>query len=78
MRLIDADASIESIKNLLQNGATIEQAIDAQPTAYDVKKVVEQLEERLPFCPTNQTDTLVEYELLEAIGIVKAGGVDGN
>ena len=50
--------------------------IKSQPTAYDVNKVVEQLEERLPFCPTNQTDTRVEYELLEAIEIVKAGVTD--
>lgn len=43
MRLIDADASVESIRNLMGNGATLEQAIDAQPTAYDVGKVMEQI-----------------------------------
>lgn len=64
----DSLITVETAFNMLQ----------ALPTAYDVDKVVEQLEERLPFCPTNQTDTRVEYELLEAIELVKGGGVDGN
>lgn len=45
MRLVDIDKSIESVKNLIRNGATIEQALDAQPTAYDPEEVVEQLED---------------------------------
>ena len=44
MRLVDIDKSIESVKNLIRNGATIEQALDAQPTAYDPEEVVKQLE----------------------------------
>ena len=47
MRLVDIDKSIESVKNLIRNGATIEQALDAQPTAYDLEEVVKQLEEFL-------------------------------
>ena len=44
MRLVDIDKSIESVKNLIRNGATIEQALDAQPTAYDPEEVLKQLE----------------------------------
>ena len=44
MRLVNIDKSIESVKNLIRNGATIEQALDAQPTAYDPEEVVKQLE----------------------------------
>lgn len=47
MRLVDIDKSIESVKNLIRNGATIEQALDAQPTAYDPEEVVKQLEAEL-------------------------------
>ena len=55
--------------------------VDAQPTAYDVDKVVEQLE-------AEDSKIEIQYEnnyekgLLDGIGkaieIVKAGGIDGN
>lgn len=71
MRLIDADSIIESIKNLMENGATIEQAIDAQPTAYDVDSVVEELK-----CV--QVEIFFVEQMIftdDAIAIVKAGAV---
>lgn len=38
MRLIDADAVIDSINELARNGLSIQEAIDAQPTVCDTKK----------------------------------------
>ena len=67
--------------------------IDAQPTAYDPDKVVEQLEERTAFLKDctkygNKTteqqsksyDTMYEVKDLvdDLLEIVKAGGTDGN
>lgn len=96
-RLIESDklkADLE--KAILENGdmdcldfLRIASLIDAQPTAYDVDKVVEQLEKKI------QTHTrCIEYEkkngmiteefqqrkavevLKDAIEIVKGGGID--
>ena len=62
--------------------------IDAQPTAYDPDKVVEQLEELRSLVPVNRVlddianekpkelGMLIAYR--KAIKIVKGGGVDGN
>lgn len=63
------------------------QKIDEQPTAYDVEKVVEQLEKLKRLVPVNRVlddivndkpkelGMLIAYE--KAIEIVKGGGVDG-
>lgn len=98
MRLIDADAMNEELfykqvggKDSLITAESAFEMINAQPTAYDVDKVVQQLEKRI------QThERCIEYEkkngtiteefqqrkavevLKEAIEIVKGGGVDGN
>lgn len=48
MRLIDADALVKEIKNSFPMGGTrgvFLAFVDTTPTAYDVEKVVEQLEE---------------------------------
>lgn len=98
MSLIDADALKEYCMNASKSDddfrrvslATLASVIDAQPIAYDVDKVVEQLEKKI------QThERCIEYEkkngtiteefqqrkavevLKEAIEIVKGGGVDG-
>lgn len=98
-RLIESDKSKADLeKAILENGdmdcldfLRIASLIDAQPTAYDVDKVVEQLEKKI------QTHTrCIEYEkkngmiteefqqrkavevLKDAIEIVKGGGIDGN
>lgn len=55
---------------------TKEESIESWNTRKPMERIVEQLQKRLPFCPTNQADTWVEYELLEAIEIVKRGGKD--
>ena len=54
--------------------------IDAQPTAYDVDKVVKQLKERSKEFNSGLRLHGKPEEILtdEAIEIVKAGGMDGN
>lgn len=96
-RLIESDKSKADLeKAILENGdmdcldfLRIASLIDAQPTAYDVDKVVEQLEKKI------QTHTrCIEYEkkngmiteefqqrkavevLKDAIEIVKGSGID--
>lgn len=51
--------------------------IDAQPTAYDVDKVVEQLEAYSNADEAERLGTMPVVELTDAIEIVKGGGVDG-
>lgn len=95
MRLIDADALRKDLKSVtLSNGTLVNTnavlyLLEEYQTAYDVDKVVEQLEKRI------QThERCIEYEkkngtiteefqqrkavevLKEAIEIVKGGGVD--
>ena len=92
MRLIDADKLIEDIhkRNYISKALSeiFETIIDEQPTAYDVDKVVEQLEEveKIMTSPVNKdcfgeecraSDCTVCL-ISKAIEIVKGGGVDGN
>lgn len=80
MRLIDADELIQEIKPLkiILNGKsilsddakdTILRIIDEQPTAYDIGKVVGELEEH-----THGYLSCYTGAIKEAIEIVKAGG----
>lgn len=93
MRLIDADLLLPQIgnrydekkdivpDNLAEGFVQMEKLIKEQPTAYDVDKVVEQLE-------TEGSKIEIQYEnnyekgLLDGIGkaieIVKEGGTDGR
>lgn len=95
MSLIDADALKEYCMRASKSDddfrrvslATLASVIDAQPTAYDVDKVVEQLEKLKSLVPVNRVlddivndkpkelGMLIAYE--KAIEIVKEGGVDG-
>lgn len=79
MRLIDADVLIEHFEKLKKESTSLvdmahiigfQSVIDAQPTAYDVDKVVEQLEDYLfeKYCV--EADVKIEE-------IVKCGGVNG-
>lgn len=52
--------------------------INRQPTAYDVDKVVEQLEELRKECEDPLQDYDPNYFIDKAIEITKGGGVDGN
>lgn len=78
MRLIDAEAFKQQIAAVtVMNGYQAESAnkmceiIDNQPTAYDVDKVVEQLEVNSMFLQ----EGIEAYVMLEdAVDIVKSGG----
>ena len=95
MRLVDADKLKKDLKSAtLSNGTllntnTVLALLDKYPTAYDVDKVVEQLEltsktaldvaiKRIPgfrfMAPAFQT--LIDECFEEAVRIVKAGGID--
>lgn len=77
MRLIDA----EKLKQIIDKKETwILELIDEEPTAYDVDKVVGELEELRDkahecFCIGHDTEDMAEYNAFDtAIDIVKAGG----
>lgn len=93
MGLIDADALKEYCMRASKSDddfrrvslATLASVIDAQPTAYDVDKVVEQLEELNKY-NLNLADCMLDIQshglnrhficLEDAIEIVKGGGVN--
>lgn len=96
MKLIDADALKEYCMRASKSDddfrrvslATLASVIDAQPTAYDVDKVVEQLEEveKIMTSPVNKdcfgeecraSDCTVCL-ICKAIELVKGGGVDAD
>ena len=66
MRLIDADKLEEAINSSLNTGKEtfsteiIREAIDEQPTAFDVDKVVEQLENYLFEKYCIEEDTIID------------------
>lgn len=88
MRLIDADALKKDLKSVtLSNGTLVNTnavlyLLEEYPTAYDVDKVVEQLEEWTFNADVNIGDgTMMNHNLIvskNAIKIVECGGVDGN
>ena len=86
MGLIDADALKEYCMRASKSDddfrrvslATLASVIDAQPTAYDVDKVVEQLEEYSNADEAERLGTMPVVELADAIKIVEGGGVDAK
>lgn len=78
MRLIDADKLMNALRgNVLVDVTTeIEKTVFEQPTAYDVEKVVEQLEKAKYEDELYQCNLAVEIE--EAKRIVRSGGIDGH
>ena len=102
MRLIDADLFEKEIKAVAQGQATslmpdmvelsvetIVETLDEVPTAYDVDKVIEQLE-KIAIPVLNEDEHIIPesniYETCEikmvslsnTVEIVKGGGIDGN
>ena len=85
MRLIDAD-KIEINEECTFSGKGIKAFLDAIPTAYNVDKVVERLEdmrlkreEQLRACVDNDMADYLRCKMsaiAEAIEIVKSGGVE--
>ena len=90
MRLIDADALIEHYEKVKKESASLvdmahilgfQSVIDIQPTAYDLDKVVKQLQKAVNDIPLQYEynyDKGVIDGISKAIEIVKAGGVDEN
>lgn len=74
MRLIDADFFKSQFKSDTVTGNTMHNIIDEQPTAYDVDKVVEQLEKAKYEDELYPCNLAVEIE--EAKSIVKSGGIE--
>ena len=84
MRLIDVDKLFKTLNKLeIPFYADINNAINSQPTAYNVDKVVEQLEKShfhtdVTFdddgCCNDDSEEVVN--LNEAIEIVRRGGID--
>ena len=83
-RLIDAGLFLDNLSGRLENMKdydAVKDVINNMPTAYDVDKVVEQLE-------TEDSKIEIQYEnnyekglldgIWKAIEIVKGGGIDGN
>jgi hypothetical protein len=85
MGLIDADTLKEYCMRASKSDddfrrvslATLASVIDAQPTAYDPDKVVEQLEAYSNADEAERLGTMPAVELADAIKIVEGGGVDG-
>lgn len=72
-RLIDED---ELIKGRVENDPVVI-AVKAAPTAYDVDKVMEQLEDRSTLSrPVGWPKSYEIVTLADAIGIVKGGGMN--
>lgn len=73
MRLVDADA----IKQKYPNRKSLNQVLDAEPTAYDVNKVVENLEEEKDMIALDYNDSFwYKNAIDDAIEIVKGGVVN--
>ena len=81
-RLIDADALKKDLKSVtLSNGTLVNTnavlyLLEKYPTAYDVDKVVEQLEELRKECEDPLQEYDPNYFIDKAIEIVKGGGVE--
>ena len=81
MKLIDADKLKEAINSSLNIGREtfspeiIREAIDEQPTAFDVDKVVETLMNRFRVV-SNDEDLEWNRAIDYAVKIVKGGGVE--
>lgn len=89
MRLIDADKVLEETRrdrdyaekhgfmDMYYEGQALIDRIEAQTIAYDVDKVVDQLNDKFRVVRTDE-DLEWNRAMDEAITIVKGGGVDGN
>ena len=81
MRLIDVDKLFKTLNKLeIPFYADINNAINSQPTAYNVDKVVEQLEEQKMWYETHGFNKDMNKGIIgatcKAIEIVKRGGLD--
>ena len=78
MRLINAELLLDNLSGRLESIKdydAIKEVVNNMPTAYDVDKVVEQLEEKADEAH-NGYNPVVAFTIKNAIEIVKAGGTD--
>ena len=73
--MIDTDVLKKQIHCAYSDDLEILEKIDAQPTAYDPDKVVDQLNDKFRVVRTDE-DLEWNKAMDEAITIVKGGGVD--
>ena len=81
MILIDAGLVLDNLSGRLESMKdydAVKDVINNMPTAYDVDKVVEQLEELRKECEDPLQDYDPNYFIDKAIEIVKGGGVNGK
>ena len=79
MKLIDAWLVLNNLSGRLESMKdydAVKDAINNMPTAYDVDKVVEQLNDKFRVVRTDE-DLEWNRAMDEAITIVEGGGVDG-
>lgn len=80
-RLIDAGKILDNLSGMLKSMDdydAVRKVINDMPTAYDVDKVVQQLEDRSTLSrPVGWTKSYEIITLKDAVEIVKGGGVDG-
>lgn len=81
MRLIDAEKLIKDVEKDFYYPEAYKKMIEAQPTAYDLDKVVENLEELrdgnydFDCCPYRDTDISCDKcHIIRAVDIVRHGG----
>ena len=84
-KLIDADPVLDNLSGRLESMKdydAVKDAINNMPTAYDVDKVVAQLEdygnEEMCYYKNTPYEKCIEECVHKAIEIVKRGGVDGK
>ena len=84
-RLIDAGLVLDNLSGRLESMKdydAVKDAINNIPTAYDVDKVVEQLEEygneEMDYYRNTPYEKCIEECVHKAIDIVKGGGVNGK
>lgn len=81
MRLIDAGLVLDNLSGRLESMKdydAVKDAINNMPTAYDVDKVVRQLEAYSNADEAERLGTMPVVELTDAITIVKGGGADAK
>ena len=86
MRLIDADETIKQYTQIfvekygIECGEMFQGVLKQMPTAYDVDKVVEQLDKKQNNKGFGGTIQEIFYDsgLEDAVEIVKGGGIDGR
>lgn len=80
-RLIDAGLVLDNLSGRLESMKdydAVKDVINNMPTAYDVDKVVEQLEAYSNADEAERLGTMPVVELTDAIKIVEGGGIDGK